>query len=411
MTTMQRASTDLHPGAAVGAQAADSFDRFPRLVEPRDAVTVTDRAGRELTVRVAGVTRGERSGESHSGYWFGLERTGHLDADIIEGRVPAAGASGGRYSVRMHFSTNPRFRSPIGVPILLVLTMLSSSGCSLRSMAVNAIVPVLADPAVYRSEEDPELVRESLPFLLKTIESIIQSTPEQDEALVFACTGFTLYGNAFLQVDADVAGWDGEYDREIALRDRTWKLYVRARDYCLRSLELKYEGLGDDLRADPEAALAVTDAEDVEVLFLLSAAWGLAISNALDQPELIADLPVVRALLARALELDEDYERGSIHAALITLESLPEQLGGSPERAREHFERAVELSDGLDAGPYVTFALGVSVPWENRAEFEQLLNEALAIDPDGDTSLRLLNVVNQQRAQRLLDRVDDLFFE
>ena len=278
-------------------------------------------------------------------------------------------------------------------------------------MAVNAVVPVLADPAVYLSEEDPELVRESLPFLLKTLESIILAEPEQDEALVSACSGFTLYGNAFLQVDADIANWDGEYDREIELRDRTWRLYVRARDYCLRSLELKYTGIGDELREDPAAALDVAEAEDVEVLFYLSAAWGLAISNALDQPDLVGDLPVVRALLDRALEIDEDYGRGSIHAALITLESLPAQLGGSPERAREHFERAVELSDGLDAGPYVTLALGVSVPEENRAEFEDLLHRALAIDPDENTGQRLLNVVNQRRARLLLDVVDDLFFE
>ncbi len=325
-------------------------------------------------------------------------------------------ANGGRAMVRMHRSPNrghhpTKPRRGAAVAALLASTLLVSSGCSLRTMAVNAVVPVLADPAVYLSEEDPELVRESLPFLLKTLESIILAEPEQHEALVSACSGFTLYGNAFLQVDADTASWDGEYDREIELRDRTWRLYVRARDYCLRSLELKYAGIGDDLREDPAAALDDTGAEDVEVLFYLSAAWGLAISNALDQPDLVGDLPVVRALLDRALELDEDYGRGSIHAALITLESLPAQLGGSPERAREHFERAVELSDGLDAGPYVTLALGVSVPEEDRAEFEDLLNQALAIDPDENTGQRLLNVVNQRRARLLLDVVDDLFFE
>ena len=278
-------------------------------------------------------------------------------------------------------------------------------------MAVNAIVPTLANPAVYRSEEDPELVRDALPFLLKTIESILDTSPRQDQALVFACTGFTLYGNAFLQADADLAGWDGDYGRSLMLRGRTWRLYVRARNYCLRSLELKYDGLGERLRQDPVAAVAVTEVEDVEVLYLLSAAWGLAIANALDRPELVADLPAVRALLARALELDEDYDRGAIHAALITLEALPPYLGGSPERAREHFERAVELSNGLDASPYVTFAAAVSVPAENRTEFQQLLEQALAIDPDADTSLRLLNLINQRRAQALLAHIDDLFFD
>ena len=321
---------------------------------------------------------------------------------LVARRIVAAGH-------RCGMRCSNRFRLAISAVCLSAVS--ASVGCSLRTMAVNAIVPVLGDPVVYRSEEDPELVRESLPFLLKTIESIILSTPEQDEALIFACTGFTLYGNAFLQADAEAAGWEGNYGEELVLRDRTWKIYVRARDYCLQSLELKYDGIAEELRLDPITSILRTDAEDVEVLYLLSAAWGLAISNALDRPDLIADLPAVRALLERALELDEDYERGAIHGALITLESLPEELGGSAIRAREHFERAVELTEGLDAAPYVTFAAGVSVPTENRGEFNHLLNQALAIDPDEDPSLRLLNLVNQKRARLLLDNIDDLFYE
>ena len=308
------------------------------------------------------------------------------------------------------FMTRNAKRTRLGASVVLGGVLLSG-GCSLRSMAVNAIVPTLANPAVYRSEEDPELVRDALPFLLKTIESILDTSPTQDQALVFACTGFTLYGNAFVQVDAELAEWEDDYERSLRLRDRTWRLYVRARDYCLRSLELKYDGIAEGLRQDPETAVAVTGVEDVEVLFLLSAAWGLAISNGLDRPELVADLPVVRALLTRALELDEDYDRGSLHSALISLEALPEFLGGSPERAREHFDRAVELSDGLDAAPFVTFASGVSVPAEDSAEFRRLLEQALAIDPDEDPSLRLLNLVNQRRARALLDHIDDLFFD
>ena len=275
-------------------------------------------------------------------------------------------------------------------------------------MAVNAIVPVLANQDVYLSEEDPELVRESLPFLLKTIESIIQSSPGQHEALVSACSGFTLYGNAFLQMDADLAEWD-DYGRALELRGRAARYFVRARDYCLRSLELTYDGVGKGLRQDPVAALAVTDVEDVEVLYLLGAAWGLAISNTM-APELVADLPAVRALMARALVLDEDYDRGAIHGALITLESLPAEVGGSPERAREHFDRAVELSGGGASAPYVSYAVGILQPAGDRVAWERMLEQALAIDPDDDTSLRLLNLVNQKRARMLLDHIDDLFF-
>ena len=293
--------------------------------------------------------------------------------------------------------------------LLVVVVVTASTGCSLRSMAVNAIVPTLANPDVYLSEEDPELARDSLPFLLKTIESILDAEPEQDQALVFACSGFTLYGNAFLQVDADLAEWD-DYGRALELRDRAAAYYVRARNYCLRSLELRYDGLAEGLRQDPTIALTVTDGDDVEVLYLLGAAWGLAIANTM-LPELVADLPAVRALLARALELDEDYNRGAVHGALIILESLPAEVGGSPQRAREHFDRAVELSDGLDASPYVSYATGVLQPSEERAEWERLLRLALAVDPDEDTSLRLLNLINQRRAQSLLDHADELFFD
>ena len=109
-------------------------------------------------------------------------------------------------------------------------------------MAVNAIVPTLADPTVCLSEEDPELVRESLPFLLKTMESILTSSPAQRDALLSACQGFTLYANAFLQTDASAAEWD-DYEVAAELQGRAVRMYVRARDYCLRRAELDHPGI------------------------------------------------------------------------------------------------------------------------------------------------------------------------
>ena len=54
-----------------------------------------------------------------------------------------------------------------------------SSGCSLRSVAVNALSDTLAAGAsVYASDNDPELVREAMPFNLKTLETLLESSPE-----------------------------------------------------------------------------------------------------------------------------------------------------------------------------------------------------------------------------------------
>jgi predicted anti-sigma-YlaC factor YlaD len=150
---------------------------------------------------------------------------------------------------------------------------------------------------------------------------------------------------------------------------------------------------------------------DVPALYWTAAAWGSTISLGLDQPELIAQLPIARALMLRALALDETYDQGAIRAAMISIDAVPESMGGSAARARQHFERAVELSGGQSAGPYVTMAMAVAQPAQDRAEFEQLLNQALAIDADKYPAWRLANLISQKRARFLLSRVDALFNE
>jgi len=278
-------------------------------------------------------------------------------------------------------------------------------------MAVNALSDTLADGAsVYASDDDPELIREALPFNLKTVETLLQSSPDHPGLLLIACSTFTQYAAAFIQADAEVAEWvDFDYVAAESSKTRALNMYIRARDYCLRRVEVDYPGLAGRLPLEPDEAVSIFGVDDVETMYWLGGSWGFAILLGLDRPSLAADLPVVRALLARALELDEGYNRGALHAAFIGLESVPELLGGSPDRARVHFERAVELSGGLDASPYVALATGVSLTIQDREEFESLLGSALAVDPEVDVSIRLLNLVTQKRARLLLDHVDELF--
>ena len=155
-------------------------------------------------------------------------------------------------------------------------------------MAVNAVLPTLVNSAVYLSDEDPELVRNLLPFLLKTIESIIEADPARQDVLLFANTGFVLYANAFLQADAALAEWD-DYDLALELNERALRMYLRACDYGLRNVEVDHPGITARLQSDPETAVAVFGREDVESLYYLGGAWMLAISLGLDRPGLIAD--------------------------------------------------------------------------------------------------------------------------
>src|SRR5207302_8554986 len=123
--------------------------------------------------------------------------------------------------------------------------------------------------------------------------------------------------------------------------------YVRARDYGLRGLGVRHRGFSQELRCDPKAAVRVAKAADVPLLYWSAAAWGLAISLSKDTPDLIADQPLVEALIDRAFELDPDFDSGAIHGFLISYELARQGSGGDPVvRARQHFEREVALTKG-----------------------------------------------------------------
>ena len=289
----------------------------------------------------------------------------------------------------------------------LVVALLVSSSCSIKKIAINGIANTLAESgSTFSSDDDPELIRDAVPFSLKLMESVLADTPRHRGLLLAACSGFTQYAFAFVQVDAEMVEHE-DYARSEELKTRARRLYLRAERYGVRNLEVAYPGIGARLLTDPEAAVrVVTKKEDVAALYWTGASLGAAVSLGLDRPDLIADLPAVRALLGRALALDESWGQGAIHEAFISIEALPAAMGGSPARARQHFERAVALSNGLSAGPYVDLATTIAVADQDKAEFEKLLNQALAVDPDKDPSLRLANLIAQKRARFLLDNAD-----
>ena len=114
----------------------------------------------------------------------------------------------------------------------------------------------------------------------------------------------------------------------------------------------------------------------------------------------------------RAAALDADWDHGTLQTFLIGYEvNRPNAAPNAIERARRHFTRAVELSDGLQAAPYVSLAESVAVAERNRAEYVKTLKQALAIDTDKRPDWRLANLVMQRRARWLLERVDLYFVE
>jgi predicted anti-sigma-YlaC factor YlaD len=280
-----------------------------------------------------------------------------------------------------------------------------------KKIAVSSLGNALAESGgSYAGDDDPDLVRDASPFALKSIESLLAASPRHRGLLLAAARGFTQYGYAFVEQEADFVE-DQDLARATYLRDRARRLYLRALDYGLRGLEVDLPELRSGLRQDPAAALARATKKQVPLLFWTANAWGAAISISKSDSELTADQPSAEALMRRALALDEGYEWGSIHDFFISYEGGRSSVGGSLAEARKHLDRALALSKGCRAAPLVAFAETVAVGQQNGAEFDRLLQQALEVDVDKVPELRLSNLIYQKRARWLLARRAELFVE
>jgi predicted anti-sigma-YlaC factor YlaD len=296
--------------------------------------------------------------------------------------------------------------------VLIFLLFLFMSGCSIKKIAISKIGDALAKSGTtFASDEDPELVEDALPFSLKLIESLLAESPRHRGLLFAASSGFTQFAYAFIKEEADETE---ALDFKLATekRSRARRLFLRARDYGLRGLEINHPGISAALNKDPQAAVKNAKRADVPLLYWTAASWGLAITLSKNEPDLIVDQPIVEALIDRALELDETFDQGAIHSFLISYETARQGAEGDPlERARKHFNRAMELSGGFQAGPLVALAESVSIEKQDRKEFQSLLERALAVDVNARPEYRLSNLVMQRRARWLMSRIDELILD
>lgn len=286
------------------------------------------------------------------------------------------------------------------------------SGCSFKRLAINKLGDALASGGTtFASDDDPELVRAAAPFSLKLMESLLAENPRHGGLLVAASSGFTQFAYAFVQQDAEEME-ENDLAAAEELKARARRLYWRARNYGLRGLELRHTGFEEALRAEPKGTVGATNAKDVPLLYWTAVSWAGAISLSKDRPEFIAELPIVEAMMERALALDEGFGQGAIHSFFISYEMSRQGGTGDPAaRSRQHFERAMALSDGYQAGPLVALAEAVCIQNQDLKEFESLLNRALAINVDARPEWRLTNLVMQRRARWLLARTEELFLQ
>lgn len=250
-------------------------------------------------------------------------------------------------------------------------------------------------PYAIRDNPDPQTVREALASYMVMADAMVLADPDDPDALVTAAKLYTLYAALFAE--------EGE-------RART--LTDRAHGYARKALCIENEDYCGYADGDAEeTALRITGMklDEVEYLHVYATSWLAWMQARADDPVVLAKLPKVEKLLERITELDDAHDYGSAHIYLGIIKTLrPASLGGKPEAARAHFERAIKLGGGRNLYAKVEMAKRYCRSVYDRPLHDRLLKEVLdaPVEAEGFT---LQNVLARGEAEKLLKSAEDYF--
>jgi predicted anti-sigma-YlaC factor YlaD len=296
---------------------------------------------------------------------------------------------------------------------LLLFAAVASTGCSLRQMAVDQTASILKDtlPA-FEKEWDYELVESSLPSTIKVVEGFLQAGPNNRDLLLLTAQAYASYALVVLEDQWERAPEDSPQQTALGLRAR--EMYLRAHRFAVQLLGQRHAGLEEALKKkDQEAlerALKGCEPEDVPALFWAGMPLASAINLSRDDVAMISSVSKAKAFVTRALELDEGYYHAGGHMIFGALfGGMSKTLGGDPEKARKHFDRALSLTRRRFLLVQVMYAKTLAVQLQDPALFKKLLDEVLAADLSIFPEQKLANVAAKRRARRLLARQGELF--
>ena len=276
--------------------------------------------------------------------------------------------------------------------------------CTVNTLVADALTGQ-GSSSVFTGDSDPQLVGDALPFAIKMYEALLDSTPKHQGLRLMTGSLFVMYANAFVQGPADMLPGE-EWQLRENEHKRAKQLYLRGQEILYGALDLKYKGFSK-AGADEKtfaALLAKCKKEDTGLLYWAVAGGLAAYSLDLLDFDLSAKIPEWSMMIKRAYELDPNYNGAALDEFLLLFyASLPEVMGGDKERAKFHYNKALEKTGGKSTGAYVSYAQSICVPAQDYKTYADCLEKALAVVPDADVSARLVNIINQRKARWLLD--------
>ena len=297
--------------------------------------------------------------------------------------------------------------------LLAVLALLSS--CSIKKMAVNSMAKNMSGDAtaVFMEDNDPELVGDAFPVILKMMDMMAATAPDNSAVRSSAGSMYVMYGSVYLQGKGAMLPYE-EWEAQKELYDRAKKHYRRGYDYIMDALELKHKGFKATFaEGNYDDAFAGFKKEDAADLYWGGAAVLAGVSVDVLDPNFAADRDGAVKMLFKALELDPDFGNGLLDEIMMQYyASMPEGMGGSMEKALYHYKHGVELSKDNMVSIHVSYASAICTKNQSQEgydEFTAVLEDVLARDVESVKENRLANIISQRKAAWLLENRDDYF--
>jgi hypothetical protein len=306
-----------------------------------------------------------------------------------------------------------RILYPTAVAITLGLC-----GCNLTGITIKGTVDATREFSKSdhgASFADPETVGPLVATATVTNEGLLYFVPDYEPLLMGTIFSNVAYGVGWLAAESDQAEIDGNFDKAEKLNKRAGVLYARALYYAKRMLRYRDSNFDAAVAGGQEKFQQWIDEnfykkEDAEVI--LTAGLGYLVSMVESEEGLAAavDLPYARYMIERSIELDPELNGGSGLMLIGVIEcTMPEAVGGRPKVGLQLMEKALAVEHRGNQGILVAMAERCAVALQDREMFKRLLMEVLQA---GDVDkYRLANKLARHQAERLLKKIDELFYD
>ncbi len=250
------------------------------------------------------------------------------------------------------------------------------------------------------SQKDVKLVNDGAPAYLLLIEGLISSDPKNRTFLQIGIQTFTAYSSAFVDDPVRKKIFSDKcknWGKQLLMTYPQFAAYEKSRD-----IEKKNRAFNSFIKSINKV--------EVPYVFWASYAWIMWILDNLDTIDGLMDLGIVKQIIDRVYVVDGDFYYSAPHLFYgVFYAAFPKDIGGDISKAKNEFNYVIEKNGDKLLMAKMFYAMFYLKPQHEKEEFKKTLKEIEDYDLDSCPENRLLNLITQEEAVKLLKNADSLF--